>query len=69
MAGFIDAAVQDIDNRLLELKAEEAKLTAARAALAGGATTTTTAGPKFRVQLPVDGLFSAPTGAKIRASH
>jgi hypothetical protein len=40
VAGFIDAAVQDIDNRLQELKAEEAKLIAARAALAGGATTT-----------------------------
>lgn len=36
MAGFIDAAVQDIDNRLQELKAEEAKLVAARTALAGG---------------------------------
>ena len=35
MAGFIDAAVQDIDNRLKELQGEEAKLLAARAALAG----------------------------------
>jgi hypothetical protein len=35
MAGFIDAAVQDIDNRLKELKEEEARLQAARAALAG----------------------------------
>jgi hypothetical protein len=44
VAGFIDAAVQDIDNRLQELKAEEAKLKAARSALVGGsapATTTT----------------------------
>ena len=37
MAGFIDAAVQDIDNRLKELKEEEQRLTAARAALTGGA--------------------------------
>jgi len=35
MAGFIDSAVQDIDNRLKELKEEEARLQAARAALAG----------------------------------
>jgi hypothetical protein len=35
MAGFIDAAVQDIDNRLRELREEEQKLTAARAALVG----------------------------------
>jgi hypothetical protein len=35
MAGFIDAAVQDIDNRLKELKEEETRLRAARAALAG----------------------------------
>ncbi len=37
MAGFIDAAVQDIDNRLKELKEEESRLVAARAALAGDA--------------------------------
>jgi hypothetical protein len=37
MAGFIDAAVQDIDNRLKELKEEEGRLQAARAALAGTA--------------------------------
>lgn len=37
MAGFIDAAVQDIDNRLKELKEEESRLLAARAALAGTA--------------------------------
>jgi hypothetical protein len=37
MAGFIDAAVQDIDNRLKELKEEENRLRAARAALAGSA--------------------------------
>jgi hypothetical protein len=36
MAGFIDAAVADIDNRLKELKEEESRLLAARAALAGG---------------------------------
>jgi hypothetical protein len=36
MAGFIDSAVQDIDNRLTELKEEEARLLAARAALLGG---------------------------------
>jgi hypothetical protein len=36
MAGFIDAAVNDIDSRLKELKDEEAKLVAARAALVGG---------------------------------
>lgn len=35
MAGFIDAAVQDIDNRLKELKDEEQRLMAARAALSG----------------------------------
>ena len=37
MAGFIDSAVQDIDNRLKELKEEEGRLLAARAALAGNA--------------------------------
>ncbi len=36
MAGFIDSAVQDIDNRLQELKDEESRLLAARAALTGG---------------------------------
>ena len=35
MAGFIDSAVKDIDSRLKELKEEEARLLAARAALAG----------------------------------
>ena len=35
MAGFIDSAVQDIDSRLKELKEEETRLRAARAALAG----------------------------------
>ena len=35
MAGFIDAAVQDIDNRLKELKEEEGRLQAARSALVG----------------------------------
>jgi predicted Rossmann fold nucleotide-binding protein DprA/Smf involved in DNA uptake len=35
MAGFIDAAVQDIDNRIKELREEEQKLVAARAALTG----------------------------------
>jgi Winged helix-turn-helix DNA-binding len=37
MATFIDAAVSDIDNRLKELKEEEERLLAARAALAGSA--------------------------------
>jgi hypothetical protein len=46
MAGFIDAAVQDIDNRLKELKEEESRLRAARAALAGTATTTTATTPR-----------------------
>ncbi len=36
MAGFIDAAVQDIDNRLKELKEEEQRLVAAKSALTGG---------------------------------
>jgi hypothetical protein len=35
MAGFIDSAVQDIDSRLKQLKEEEARLLAARAAFAG----------------------------------
>jgi CRP-like cAMP-binding protein len=35
MAGFIDAAVQDIDNRLKQLRDEEQKLQAARVALTG----------------------------------
>jgi hypothetical protein len=35
MAGFIDAAVQDIDNRIKELREEEQKLVAARVALTG----------------------------------
>ena len=38
MAGFIDEAVQDIDKRLKELKQEEERLLAARAALAGTVT-------------------------------
>jgi len=37
MAGFVDSTVKDIDSRLSELKAEVAKLEAARAALVGGA--------------------------------
>jgi hypothetical protein len=41
MAGFIDAAVQDIDNRLKELKDEESRLRAARSALVGTAASTT----------------------------
>ena len=45
MAGFIDAAVADIDNRLKELKEEESRLLAARAALAGGGSTTVRRGP------------------------
>jgi hypothetical protein len=36
MAGFVDTTVRDIDSRLRELKAEVAKLEAARAALIGG---------------------------------
>jgi hypothetical protein len=35
MAGFIDSAVQDIDNRLRELKEEEKRLEAAKSALLG----------------------------------
>ena len=45
MAGFIDAAVADIDNRLKELKEEESRLLAARAALAGGGATPARRGP------------------------
>jgi len=45
MAGFIDAAVQDIDNRLKELKEEEGRLLAARAALAGGGASPARRGP------------------------
>jgi hypothetical protein len=45
MAGFIDAAVQDIDNRLKELKEEESRLLAARAALAGTSATPARRGP------------------------
>jgi hypothetical protein len=47
VADFIDAAVQDIDSRLQELKVEETKLMAARAALTGGTggTTATRRGP------------------------
>lgn len=37
MPGFIDSAVQDIDNRLSELRSEEQRLQAARSALTGGA--------------------------------
>lgn len=36
MAGFVDSTVKDIDDRLRELKAEVAKLEAARSALIGG---------------------------------
>lgn len=35
MADFVDGTIADIDRRLAELKAEESKLTAARAALLG----------------------------------
>ncbi len=45
MAGFIDEAVQDIDKRLKELKQEEERLLAARAALAGTGTGTPRRGP------------------------
>lgn len=45
MAGFIDAAVADIDNRLKELKEEEGRLLAARAALAGGGGSSVRRGP------------------------
>ena len=38
MAGFIDSALQDIEKRLTELKEEESRLLAARAALTGSAT-------------------------------
>lgn len=38
MAGFIDSALQDIEKRLKELKEEESRLLAARAALSGSAT-------------------------------
>jgi hypothetical protein len=37
MAGFVDSTVKDIDQRLNELKAEVAKLEAARSALVGPA--------------------------------
>jgi hypothetical protein len=36
LAGFVDSTVKDIDDRLRELKAEVAKLEAARSALIGG---------------------------------
>jgi hypothetical protein len=36
MAGFVESTVNDIDNRLAELKAEVSKLEAARSALLGG---------------------------------
>jgi hypothetical protein len=67
MAGFIDAAVQDIDKRLKELKEEESRLIAARAALdgsparrgpgrptrsGGGAATTTTTTTRRRPGRP-----------------
>lgn len=45
MAGFIDSAVADIDSRLKELKDEEGRLLAARAALANGSPTTVKRGP------------------------
>ncbi len=45
MAGFIDEAVRDIDNRLKELKQEEERLLAARAALAGTGAATARRGP------------------------
>jgi hypothetical protein len=45
MAGFIDAAVQDIDNRLKELKEEEGRLLAARSALSGNAAAAARRGP------------------------
>ena len=43
MAGFVDSTVKDIDARLAELRAEVAKLEAARSALTGGGATTRTA--------------------------
>lgn len=45
MAGFIDSAVQDIDNRLKELKEEESRLLAARVALVGGSARVATTKP------------------------
>jgi hypothetical protein len=45
MAGFVDSTVKDIDSRLGELKAEVAKLEAARAALVGNGGSRTRRGP------------------------
>ncbi len=67
MAGFIDAAVQDIDNRLKELKEEEARLVAARAALVGG--TAPRRGPGRPPRSPAAAAaaaVTAPTSARRR---
>ena len=54
MAGFVDSTVKDIDARLAELRAEVAKLEAARSALTGGggARSTASAPPRRRGRGP-----------------
>jgi hypothetical protein len=52
MAGFIDSAVQDINSRLKELKEEEARLLAARAALAGTPRPSPRAAPRSAASAP-----------------
>jgi hypothetical protein len=68
VAGFIDAAVQDIDNRLQELKAEEAKLIAARSALVGGSAATTGAARRGPGRPPRSAAATAATPAAAAAA-
>ena len=62
MAGFIDSAVQDINSRLKELKEEEARLLAARAALAG--TPKRTLAPRHAAQAPLAVDPAGPRGRR-----
>jgi hypothetical protein len=68
VAGFIDAAVQDIDNRLQELKTEEAKLIAARSALVGGSAGTTGAARRGPGRPPRSAAAATPPAAATAAA-
>jgi hypothetical protein len=76
MAGFIDAAVQDIDSRLKQLREEEQKLQAARVALTGAVkrgpgrpprSETATPAPKRRGRRP--GRPRGPRGGNTRSNQ
>ena len=66
MAGFIDSAVQDIDNRLKELKEEESRLLAARAALAGSGSASASSARRGPGRPPRSSNGSAPASTPRR---